>query len=56
MDVILEFLVHAWQHLGLPAKVQFDNSREFCGFGYAACYLSPEAYEQLFCQQEVPLA
>lgn len=40
MDVILEFLVHAWQHLGLPEKVQFDNGREFCGFGHAARYLS----------------
>ena len=40
MDVVLDFLVHAWQHLGLPEKVQFDNGREFCGFGYAARYLS----------------
>lgn len=40
MDLVLEFLVHAWQHLGLPEKVQFDNGREFCGFGYAARYLS----------------
>jgi hypothetical protein len=22
------------------SKVQFDNGREFCGFGYVACYLS----------------
>jgi hypothetical protein len=36
MDGFLGFLVHAWQHLGLPEQAQFDNSREFCGFGYAA--------------------
>lgn len=40
MDVALDFLVRAWQQLGLPEKVQFDNSREFCGFGHAARYLS----------------
>lgn len=33
MDTILAFLVHAWQKLGLPEKVQFDNAKEFCGFG-----------------------
>jgi len=33
MDSVLGFLVHAWQHLGLPEKAQFDNGREFCGFG-----------------------
>jgi transposase InsO family protein len=40
MDVILDFLVHAWQQLGLPEKVQFDNAREFCGFGHTARFLS----------------
>lgn len=40
MDGILNFLVHAWQHLGLPEKVQFDNGREFCGFGHTARLLS----------------
>jgi transposase InsO family protein len=40
MDGILDFLVHAWQHLGLPEKVQFDNGREFCGFGHTARFLS----------------
>jgi transposase InsO family protein len=40
MDGILDFLVHGWQHLGLPEKVQFDNGREFCGFGHAARFLS----------------
>jgi len=40
MDLVLDFLVHAWQYLGLPEKVQFDNAREFCGFGHAARFLS----------------
>jgi len=40
MAVVLEFLVHAWQHLGLPDKVQFDNGHEFSGFGNSARYLS----------------
>lgn len=40
MDGVLDFLVHAWQHLGLPEKTQFDNGREFCGFGHTARFLS----------------
>jgi putative transposase len=40
MDVVMDFLVHAWQQLGLPEKVQFDNGREFCGFGHSARFLS----------------
>lgn len=40
MDEVLTFLIEAWQHLGLPAQVQFDNAREFCGWGKAARYLS----------------
>jgi transposase InsO family protein len=40
MDGILTFLIHAWQNLGLPEMVQFDNGREFCGFGYPARHLS----------------
>ena len=40
MDTVMDFLVHAWQQLGLPEKVQFDNGREFCGFGHAARFLS----------------
>ncbi len=40
MDAILDFLVRAWQYLGLPEKVQFDNGREFCGFGFAARWFS----------------
>ena len=35
-DVVLEFLVHAWQSLGIPEIVQFDNGREFCGWGKSA--------------------
>lgn len=35
-DVVLEFLVHAWQALGIPEIVQFDNGREFCGWGKSA--------------------
>jgi len=33
MEQILPFLVHAWQHLGLPQYVQFDNGRQFYGTG-----------------------
>jgi putative transposase len=40
MDGVLTFLTHAWQHLGLPEMVQFDNGREFCGFGQPARSLS----------------
>ena len=40
MDEVLTFLIEAWQHLGLPAQVQFDNAREFCGWGQSARYLS----------------
>lgn len=40
MSTVIEFLIHAWQHLGLPQRVQFDNGREFCGFGQAARWLS----------------
>ena len=37
---VLAFLVHAWQYLGLPNVVQFDNGREFCGWSTAARSLS----------------
>jgi transposase InsO family protein len=37
---VIQFLIHAWQSLGLPTRVQFDNGREFCGFGQAARWLS----------------
>lgn len=40
MDTVLAFLVRAWQALGLPAQVQFDNAREFCGWGRRARWLS----------------
>jgi putative transposase len=40
MDEVLAFLSEAWQHLGLPAQAQFDNAREFAGWGKSACYLS----------------
>ena len=40
MDDVLTFLINAWKYLGLPKMVQFDNGREFCGFGYSARHLS----------------
>jgi hypothetical protein len=40
MGLVLDFLMRAWQHLGLPEQVQFDNAREFCGFGHTARFLS----------------
>lgn len=39
-DIVLEFLTHAWQNLGLPNIVQFDNGSAFCGTGKSARYLS----------------
>lgn len=39
-DTVLAFLVKAWQRLGIPELVQFDNGREFCGWGKAACSLN----------------
>lgn len=33
MDQVLAFLIHAWQRLGLPRSVQFDNGRQFYGSG-----------------------
>ena len=30
---VLPFLIHAWQRLGLPQHVQFDNGRQFYGAG-----------------------
>jgi transposase InsO family protein len=40
MEHVIAFLVRAWQQLGLPQHVQFDNGREFCGFGKSARALS----------------
>jgi len=28
-ELVLSFLIAAWQHLGLPQQVQFDNGRQF---------------------------
>lgn len=33
---LLPFLIHAWQHLGLPQAVPFDNGKQFYGSGYWA--------------------
>jgi transposase InsO family protein len=33
MAQVLPFLVHAWQRLGLPQYVQFDNGKAFYGWG-----------------------
>ncbi len=33
LEQLLPFLVHAWQYLGLPELVQFDNGRSFYGGG-----------------------
>ncbi len=40
MEAILVFLGDCWKSLGRPAQVQFDNAREFLGWGPAARYLS----------------
>jgi putative transposase len=40
MDQVLAFLLEAWHALGLPAQVQFDNAREFVGWGKSARYLT----------------
>jgi hypothetical protein len=36
MDTMINFIIHAWQERGIPEQVQFDNGREFCGFGASA--------------------
>jgi putative transposase len=33
MDTVLGFLVRAWQQIGLPQHVQFDNGKQFYGSG-----------------------
>jgi len=33
MEQVLPFLVHAWQVLGIPQFVQFDNGKAFYGWG-----------------------
>ena len=40
METILHFLGECWKALGRPAQAQFDNAREFVGWGPAARYLS----------------
>ena len=40
MEAVLAFLGECWKTLGRPAQVQFDNAREFVGWGPAARYLS----------------
>lgn len=33
MGQVLTFLMHAWQRLGLPEHAQFDNGKQFYGWG-----------------------
>ncbi len=40
MEAVLVFLGECWKSLGRPEQVQFDNAREFLGWGPAARYLS----------------
>lgn len=40
MNEVMTFLIDCWKSLGLPAQVQFDNAREFTGWGRAARSLS----------------
>ena len=40
MEAVLTFLGKCWKVLGRPRVVQFDNAREFVGWGPAARYLS----------------
>jgi putative transposase len=40
IEAVLEFLGECWKTLGRPKQVQFDNAREYLGWGPAARYLS----------------
>ena len=40
MEAVLTFLGDCWKRLGRPAQIQFDNAREYLGWGPAARYLS----------------
>jgi putative transposase len=40
MEAVLDFLGECWKTLGRPEQLQFDNAREFLGWGPAARYLS----------------
>ena len=40
IEAVLEFLGASWKTLGRPRHMQFDNAREYLGWGPAARYLS----------------
>ena len=40
IEAVLEFLGECWKTLGRPKQMQFDNAREYLGWGSAARYLS----------------
>src|SRR5512136_2271053 len=40
MEAVLVFLGECWKTLGRPEQIQFDNAREYLGWGPAARYLS----------------
>jgi transposase InsO family protein len=40
IEAVLEFLGDCWKSLGRPEQMQFDNAREYLGWGPAARYLS----------------
>jgi len=40
IEAVLEFLGDCWKALGRPKQMQFDNAREYLGWGPAARYLS----------------
>jgi transposase InsO family protein len=40
MEAVLVFLGECWKTLGRPQQIQFDNAREYLGWGPAARYLS----------------
>jgi putative transposase len=40
MEAVLVFLAECWKTLGRPEQIQFDNTREYLGWGLAARYLS----------------
>ncbi len=55
MEGVLTFLGDCWKSLGRPAHIQFDNAREYLGWGPSARYLSrvirfclPFAVEPIF--------
>jgi putative transposase len=40
IEAVLDFLGDCWKTLGRPKQMQFDNAREYLGWGPAARYLS----------------